>query len=70
VRNRTTARLVNNDCARSSEHECKRADKFCAESFHRNNRQASIHVSLLLSTQQRENDMNFSAVATAAVAAD
>jgi hypothetical protein len=70
VRNRTAAGLVDNDCARSSEHECKRTHKFRTALFHSNIRQAPLRVSFLFSTQQQQKDMNFSGVTTAAVAPD
>jgi hypothetical protein len=70
MRNRAAAGLVDYDCARSSEHECKRTHKFCTALFHRSNRQAPLRVSFLFSTQQQQKDMNFSAVATATVAAE
>jgi hypothetical protein len=60
VRNGTAAGLVDNDRARSSEHECKRSDKFCTALFHKNNRQAPLRVPFLFSTQQQQKDMNFS----------
>ena len=44
-RTRTVAGLVDYDCARSSEHEGKRTDKFCTALFYGNNRQAPVRVS-------------------------
>src|ERR1043166_8484568 len=70
LRNRTAAGLVDYDCARSSEHECKRTDKLCSAFFHRNNRQSPVRVFFCSLRSNNKKDMNFFAVATAAVAAE
>jgi hypothetical protein len=67
---RSAVHLVDDNCAASSEHKGERADKFCTALFHRKESTDSRSCIFLLSTQQRQNDMNFPAVATVAVATD
>ena len=70
MRDRTATYLVDDNCAGSSEHKGERADKFCTALFHRKKSTDSRSCIFLLFTQQRQNDMTFSVVATATIAAD